>query len=210
MAASPTVRQRRHRIVATIIAGLVPIVLAVPTAIPAPAAAAPVPQLQWTDCGGGFQCATARVPLDYDRPGGAQISLALIRLPAGEPAHKLGSVFLNPGGPGGSEVEFVRDAGPVLFSEQVRARFGLVGFDPRGVIGSTALRCYDTLDQAIADALAPFPFPVTRKESGPGSASTATWLEPAWLVAARSWITCRPPTPPGTWICCARPLATRA
>jgi pimeloyl-ACP methyl ester carboxylesterase len=164
MAASPTVRQRRRRIVATIVAGLVCILLAVPTATAAPAAAARVPQLHWTDCGDGFQCATARVPLDYDQPRGAQISLALIRLPAGDPAHKLGSVFLNPGGPGGSGVDLVRDAGRSLFTEQVRARFDLVGFDPRGIIRSTPLRCYDTLDQAIADAFAPFPFPVTRKE----------------------------------------------
>jgi pimeloyl-ACP methyl ester carboxylesterase len=163
MAASPTVRQRLRRIVATILAGLVSILLAVPTATAAPAAAARVPQLHWTDCGDGFQCATARVPLDYDQPRGAQISLALIRLPAGDPAHKLGSVFLNPGGPGGSGVDLVRDAGPTLFSEQVRARFDLVGFDPRGIIRSTPLRCFDTLDQALA-TLAPFAFPVTKQE----------------------------------------------
>jgi pimeloyl-ACP methyl ester carboxylesterase len=164
MAASLTVRRRRRRILATIVAGLVSILLAVPAAIAVPAAAARVPQLHWTDCGDGFQCATARVPLDYDRPRGAQISLALIRLPAGDPAHKLGSIFLNPGGPGGSGVDLVRDAGRLLFSEQVRARFDLVGFDPRGIIRSTPLRCYDTLHQAIADAFAPFPFPVTRNQ----------------------------------------------
>jgi pimeloyl-ACP methyl ester carboxylesterase len=119
--------------------------------------------LRWADCGGGFQCATARVPLDYDRPQGATISLALIRLPASDPAHRIRSVFLNPGGPGGSGVDFVRAAARQLYSDAVRARFDLIGFDPRGVVRSTPLRCFDTLDQALA-SLAPMAFPVTRAE----------------------------------------------
>jgi pimeloyl-ACP methyl ester carboxylesterase len=60
-------------------------------------------------------------------------------------------------------VEFVQGAGPFLYSDEVRARFDLVGFDPRGVIGSTPLRCYETFDDALAD-LAPMAFPVTREE----------------------------------------------
>jgi len=142
--------------------------LATPTAIAAPtataaAATAAVPSLDWADCGDGFQCATARVPLDYDYPRGAAISLALIRLPAGDPARKIGSIFINPGGPGGSGVDFVRAAGPILYSDEVRARFDLVGFDPRGIIGSTPLRCFETFDQALA-VLPPMAFPVTRAE----------------------------------------------
>jgi pimeloyl-ACP methyl ester carboxylesterase len=168
MAASLLARSGLRRSVLTLVAGLVATLLAVPTAaaIPAtatPAAAARVPQVRWADCGDGFQCATAQVPLDYDRPQGAQISLALIRLPAGDPARKLGSIFLNPGGPGASGVDFVRGDGRSLFTEQVRARFDLVGFDPRGIIRSTPLRCFATLEQAIA-VLPPFPFPVTRAE----------------------------------------------
>jgi pimeloyl-ACP methyl ester carboxylesterase len=143
--------------------------LALPPAAATPggtasASASPaVPRLTWADCDDGFQCATAKVPLDYDRPSGQRISLSLIRLPAGDPAHRLGSVFVNPGGPGGSGVDFVRAAGRILFSAQVRARFDLVGFDPRGIIGSTPVRCFDTFDQSLA-ATAPFPFPVTRAE----------------------------------------------
>jgi pimeloyl-ACP methyl ester carboxylesterase len=138
--------------------------LAMPTAAAAPTrTAAAVPALDWTDCGDGFQCATARVPLDYDRPRGTKISLALIRLPAGDPARRIGSIFINPGGPGGSGVDFVRAAGPILYSDEVRARFDLVGFDPRGIIGSTPLRCFETFDQALA-VLPPMAFPVTRAE----------------------------------------------
>jgi pimeloyl-ACP methyl ester carboxylesterase len=142
--------------------------LATPMATAAPTAAstattAAVPSLDWADCGDGFQCATARVPLDYDHPRGATISLALIRLPAGDPARKIGSIFINPGGPGGSGVDFVRALGPFLYSDEVRARFDLVGFDPRGIIRSTPLRCFETFDQALA-VLAPMAFPVTRAE----------------------------------------------
>ena len=170
MGASQLVHHRLREIILLLIAGLVGSLLVVPTAsagaAPPPAATAqapPIPQLRWTNCGEGFECATARVPLDYDRPRGATISLALIRLPASQPDRKIGSIFLNPGGPGGSGVDLVRDAGRFLFSDQVRARFDLVGFDPRGVIRSTPLRCFDTLDEAFA-TLPPFPFPVTPTE----------------------------------------------
>jgi pimeloyl-ACP methyl ester carboxylesterase len=167
MAQSPPPRHRRlHRVLLTILAAAVAAgLLAAPSATAAaPAAtAAAVPTLNWADCGDGFQCATARVPLDYDRPRGAKISLALIRLPARDPARRIGSLFFNPGGPGGSGVDFVRALGPELYSDEVRARFDLVGFDPRGIIRSTPLRCFDTLDEAIA-VLAPMAFPVTREE----------------------------------------------
>jgi pimeloyl-ACP methyl ester carboxylesterase len=104
---------------------------------------------------------TARVPLDYDRPRGTKTSLALIRLPASGPGPKVGSIFLNTGGPGGSGVDAVRNAGPVLFSAAVRARFDVVGFDPRGIRRSTPLGCSDSLREAAA--VLP-PFPVTRAE----------------------------------------------
>ena len=125
---------------------------------------AAVPELDWGSCAAegeglqAFQCATAVVPLDYDKPKGRQITLALARLPASDPGRKIGSLFLNPGGPGGSGVDLLFGAGPFLYSDEVRARFDLVGFDPRGIIRSTPLRCYETFDEALAD-LAPFPFP---------------------------------------------------
>jgi pimeloyl-ACP methyl ester carboxylesterase len=138
------------------------------TALPAVSAqagsAGPVaPRLSWADCGDGFECTTAQVPLDYDRPRGSTISLALVRLPASDPGHRIGSLFINPGGPGGSGAEFVRDAGRVLYSSAVRSRFDLVGFDPRGIIGSTPLRCFATFEESIAQ-LTDFAFPVTPAE----------------------------------------------
>lgn len=133
------------------------------SAAPKRASASRVPRLRWVACREGFECAAAWVPRDYDRPGGGKIRLRLVRLPASDPAHKIGSIFLNPGGPGGSGVDFVRGAGPFLFSDRVRARFDLVGFDPRGIIRSTPLRCFDSLNDALATT-APFFFPVTPRQ----------------------------------------------
>jgi pimeloyl-ACP methyl ester carboxylesterase len=161
-------------VLAALVAVLAATLFTVPSATASPPSAsgtgsAAAPRLDWGSCAAegegleAFQCATAVVPLDYDRPKGKQITLALARLPAADPSRKIGSLFLNPGGPGGSGVDFLFGAGPFLYSDEVRARFDLVGFDPRGIIRSTPLRCYDTLDEALAD-LAPFQFPVTREE----------------------------------------------
>ena len=127
------------------------------TAVPA------VPVLAWTGCGGGFQCATAKVPLDYDRQRGRVISIALIRLPAGDPAHRIGSLLVNPGGPGGSGIAEVRGDGP-FYPAQLRARFDLVGFDPRGVGQSTPVRCFASQAEQRAFFAGLPPFPVTRAE----------------------------------------------
>jgi pimeloyl-ACP methyl ester carboxylesterase len=132
------------------------------TAAPAPTAGDAVPSMRWTACRDGFQCATVQVPLDHDRPDGAKISLALIRLPAGSPARRIGSLFVNPGGPGGSGVDVVRGVGKFL-PLQLRARFDIVGFDPRGVARSTPLRCFRTFDEALS-VLPPFAFPVTPRQ----------------------------------------------
>ncbi|MBW8487253.1 alpha/beta hydrolase [Actinomadura parmotrematis] len=123
-------------------------------------------KIDWRSCDGGFQCGTAQVPLDYAKPGAERVTLSLIRLPATDTAHRIGSLLTNPGGPGGSGVEFIRDSGRA-FDEKLRARFDLVGFDPRGVGSSAPVRCLDGAgldryfatdsspdDQAEVDALA--------------------------------------------------------
>jgi pimeloyl-ACP methyl ester carboxylesterase len=124
------------------------------------AAASPT-KIAWSKCFaqlGPFQCGTLQVPLDYDNPKGATISLAVTRLPATDPAHGIGSLFLNPGGPGGSGVDYVVGAGPFLYTDEVRAKFDLVGFDPRGVARSTALRCFGT-DRQWGPYFLPISFP---------------------------------------------------
>jgi pimeloyl-ACP methyl ester carboxylesterase len=125
------------------------------------------PRLRWQGChaeaGPGFECATARVPLDYDHAHGRKISLAVARLPAADPDRKIGSIFLNPGGPGGSGVGFLLAIGPLLFNDEVRARFDLVGFDPRGIAGSSPLLCFRTFEDSLT-VLPPFAFPVTPEQ----------------------------------------------
>ncbi len=104
------------------------IVAAAALAAPAAASAA----LPWQDCDDGFECATAKVPLDYDHPHGRQIELALIRLPATDRAHRIGSLFIHPGGSGGAGVNWIRTAPPGAL-DPVARRFDVVGVDTRGV-----------------------------------------------------------------------------
>ncbi|MFI6318134.1 alpha/beta hydrolase [Nonomuraea sp. NPDC050556] len=96
-------------------------------------------KLAWSDCGGGFQCAKLSVPLDYARPGKEKITISVIRLPASG-RNRIGSLVLNPGGPGGSGVQYAKSAKSVV-TDGVRQRFDIVGFDPRGVGDSTPVRC---------------------------------------------------------------------
>ena len=138
----------------------------------APAAAAPG-KVAWSTCFaklGPYECGTVQVPLDYDAPNGAEISIALVRLRATDPSRRLGSLFLNPGGPSGSGVDYAVFAGPALYTDEVRARFDLVGFDPRGVARSAALRCFGTPHQWGGT---PFAFPTTPDE------------EQVWIAADR-------------------------
>ena len=92
--------------------------------------------LDWQDCSQVpdlvVQCADQTVPLDYDRPGGKTISIAVARVPARDQAHRIGSLFFNLGGPGGTQVDFLQTGGGALF-DALNERFDLVGFDPRGV-----------------------------------------------------------------------------
>ncbi|WP_241237027.1 alpha/beta hydrolase [Georgenia faecalis] len=94
----------------------------------------------WEACGDDFECARVEVPLDYAVPDGERIELALKRLPAEDGDARIGSLLINPGGPGGSGVQLV-EAADFLFSADVRERFDLVGFDPRGVNESDAVEC---------------------------------------------------------------------
>ena len=114
--------------------------------------------MSWNDCGGGFECGNLDVPRDYADPGGTVVRLGLIRLRASDPTHRIGSLVVNPGGPGGSGIDFVRQEATAIFPPAILARFDIVGFDPRGVGSSTPVRCLDTLDHFIPrDATAATP-----------------------------------------------------
>src|SRR5262250_2032991 len=93
------------------------------------ATAAQVPKLRWTSCHDAFQCATARVPLDYRHPGGTKISIAVVRHVATDPAKRIGSLFVNGGGPD-QQIEGFLAAYPGL-PGILRQRFDIITFDPR-------------------------------------------------------------------------------
>ena len=131
--------------------------------------------LTWTDCtddatGTAFQCATVTVPLDYDNPQGKTITVALKKLPSTSSSPR-GSVFLNPGGPGGSGISLIESQAELYKSgdlSEVLANYDVIGFDPRGVGQSTPITCWTPEDvQAILAGQAEVPFsPLT-----PGSAA---------------------------------------
>ena len=96
-------------------------------------------ELDWTGCGGN-ECAELEVPLDYADPDGEAITLSVLKVPAGDPGQRVGSLVVNPGGPGGSGVDYASNASS-YFGPEIQQAFDVVGFDPRGVGRSTPLDC---------------------------------------------------------------------
>ena len=119
------------------------------TSSPGPSQSASVPQgdglegyysqqLEWSDCNDGFECGSFSVPTDYANPSDGAMQISAIRkLATGD---SLGSLVLNPGGPGGSGIEYTTYAEYVI-SDTLRENFDIVGFDPRGVGQSTPVEC---------------------------------------------------------------------
>ena len=97
-------------------------------------------KLKWISCGGRFLCSDLVVPVNYAKPGGERLHLALVKYPATDKKKRLGSLFVNPGGPGASGVEYAY-AAEYIVSKEILSSYDLVGFDPRGVGGSSAERC---------------------------------------------------------------------
>ncbi|MDI5969754.1 alpha/beta hydrolase [Streptomyces sp. SL13] len=98
-------------------------------------------KLSWHGCDSGFECATMRVPLDYAHPVAADdLKLAVSRKKATGPGARIGSLLVNPGGPGGSAIDYLHYAG-VSFPAPVRARYDMVAVDPRGVARSAPVTC---------------------------------------------------------------------
>jgi pimeloyl-ACP methyl ester carboxylesterase len=99
-------------------------------------------KLTWRDCGvPGFQCATMKAPLDYADPGAGDVRLAVARKKATGKAKPLGSLLVNPGGPGGSAVDYLQQYAGIGYPAEVRARYDMVAVDPRGVARSEPVQC---------------------------------------------------------------------
>jgi pimeloyl-ACP methyl ester carboxylesterase len=140
---------RRLLLVATGFAGALLVALSASHALaaeepgsarPAGAFGAPIP---WAPCGPteGLQCARIRVPLDWDHPKGRKIKLAVIRHLASKPEQRIGSMLVNPGGPGDTGVGLVR-GDPDGLDAFGDGRFDVVSWDPRGTNASTRVRCF--------------------------------------------------------------------
>ncbi|WP_370246951.1 alpha/beta hydrolase [Nocardioides sp.] len=110
-------------------------------------------QLDWQPCpsGDGNDCAVLTVPVDYDEPGGETVGIALERARATDPAQRVGSLIVNPGGPGAGGTSMAEDA-EFYFTEALRARMDIIGFDPRGTGDSDPVDCIsdEQLDQFVA------------------------------------------------------------
>ncbi|WP_093799802.1 alpha/beta hydrolase [Streptomyces sp. Wb2n-11] len=97
---------------------------------------------KWRECGApGFQCATVKAPLDYKKPEKSDIGLAVSRQKATGPGKRLGSLLVNPGGPGGSAIGYLQAYAAIGYPAPVRARYDMVAVDPRGVGRSEPVEC---------------------------------------------------------------------
>ncbi|MFE1509368.1 alpha/beta hydrolase [Streptomyces sp. NPDC058726] len=167
-------RRCRTAIVAALMAGSTVLTGPAPAAAGgAPPPSAAVPRLDWSRCvpGSEFDCATAKVPLDHTDPGGRTIELAVVKRKATGPGRRIGTLFFNPGGPGGpGTVQMPQNY--ESFPREVRERFDIVSWDPRGVGSSTAVNCFANLEEAAGwSASHAAGFPVGEEERAAFTAS---------------------------------------
>lgn len=97
--------------------------------------------LTWTECGTGFDCTDVTAPLDWENPGEGEITLSVVRHRAEGTA--IGSLLTNPGGPGASGVDLIQDSLDFAVGADLIENYDVIGFDPRGVGQSTAVKCFD-------------------------------------------------------------------
>lgn len=119
--------------------------------------------LTWRGCGDGLDCTIVRAPINWDAPADGSINLAVVRHKAtsGKP---LGSLLVNPGGPGGSGFDFVHDSLSYAVSDNLAANFDVIGWDPRGVGQSTPVVCYTSNADRDEDLYGTFDAPYDTPE----------------------------------------------
>jgi pimeloyl-ACP methyl ester carboxylesterase len=97
-------------------------------------------KIAWSTCHGTFRCGVIKVPIDYNNLTLGNFRIAMMKYNAIDQGHKLGSLVINPGGPGGSGVAYVYSA-EYIVSPDILAKYDIVGFDPRGIGASTSIYC---------------------------------------------------------------------
>jgi pimeloyl-ACP methyl ester carboxylesterase len=165
------IRSRRHLAalsVACAVLAASPLASASAASRPAgpPSAGPRVPVLHWRACDHGFQCATARVPLDYRHPRGKLIDIAVLMHRASKATRRPQTLFIDGGGPSAQIPGFIADF-PAI-TPDLRQRFNLVTFDPRGFGFSTSLRCFrsEAAENRLLRPVAPVPlFPVGARQT---------------------------------------------
>lgn len=135
--------------------------------------------LEWSDCSGA-ECATMTVPVDYANPAGPTIDIAVLRVPAKRSSARKGSLVVNPGGPGGSGVDYAR-AADFIVGPGVRAAYDIVGFDPRGVGRSAPIDCLT--DTQLDAFLGSDPTPDDAAEQGAFAAGSADFARACGTTA---------------------------
>jgi pimeloyl-ACP methyl ester carboxylesterase len=116
-------------------------------------------KLKWSDCNSGDRCTKLTVPLDYAKPAGRTIQLNVLEVPAADPGSRLGSLIVNPGGPGEPGASYAAQGS---FGQPLRDHFDIVGFDPRGTGSSAPVDCLS--DSDLDHYLAADPDPSTPAE----------------------------------------------
>ncbi|MCH6471626.1 alpha/beta hydrolase [Sinomonas terrae] len=104
-------------------------------------------QIQWSSCENGLECAKVTVPVDYSKPDGDTIQLAVARL---QGKNTSASLLVNPGGPGASGIDLVRDSATQMFTQKLRDAYNIIGWDPRGVKRSAPVTCLNASQEDAA------------------------------------------------------------
>lgn len=136
-------------------------------------------RLTWRGRSGGIDTTEVTVPLDWAKPSGATIELAIARHRA--KGSRLGSLLINPGGPGGSGYDFVAQSAQYVVTPDVLGHYDLIGFDPRGVGRSTPIVCYTDPQKQDALLYGTFGHPF----GSAGWASELSARQKDWIAACR-------------------------
>ena len=120
-------------------------------------------KLDWSSCYDYFECTELRVPIDYDDLSVGTFRISVLRAAAKDQDNRLGSIVVNPGGPGGSGVDYAYNA-DYIFSPDITDVYDIVGFDPRGVAESEPIACF-TPEELDANLSHQIPSPITKLKS---------------------------------------------